>query len=142
MVVAMSLDAKNASCSTKPTERDSEMQTQSFAASFLALLLLAPPHALADPHEVTMDKDGTANIKCQCIADRAGCASKILNQIGGDERAEWHQMAAVLAGHKYDLSMLCYKKRDVEKMGEGNCCKFDGDERDIRFFWGDLYSLD
>lgn len=97
--------------------------------------------ASADPNEVTFDRDGTALVSCACILATSACVSKLGDALAGKERHTWSQTGFAKQGVTIDLSAFCMSKRDVDNLGEGLCCTNTNDERDVRFFWGELVEI-
>jgi hypothetical protein len=100
-----------------------------------------PTSSLADPHVVTLAKDGTAYIDCTCIAATSACVSSIGDALGGKERFKWTSTGAAKAGASVDISDLCWRRRNNDLEGQGLCCSLNNDQRDVRFFWGELSDI-
>src|ERR1700722_10392302 len=89
--------------------------------------------AAAASNVITPTQDGPAQISCSCITAVSACASRILNTISGQSgTTTWTQEASLNEGHPVDLSLACWRKRDVDKMGGGFCCRNSGNEDDVR----------
>jgi hypothetical protein len=91
----------------------------------------------ADSNIITADKTGSIQITCACVVATSACASRILNAISGQSGIHsWTQPESLVQGHSFDLSLLCWRKRDVDDKGANLCCRHSGQEDDVRFFWG------
>jgi len=104
----------------------------------ILLAVIPGTGALGDSKPVTASSSGNAFISCVCVLATSGCPLKRFDELAGSPRQSWVQPAAVLEGHTYDVSLLCYRQRDVQGRGEGLCCQLDGDEKDVRYFSGSL----
>ena len=75
--------------------------------------------------------DGDVSLNCACVVGYAGCEKKFWDTIQGSERHSWSYSIHVQAGHTYNLDELCYRKRDVDKMGDGLCCTTSDEKTSI-----------
>lgn len=94
----------------------------------MVLLALA---STAQAAETIFDKNGKANIQCQCVLATTGCQSKVLWNVAGKEVHTWHQEISVKQNMRLDLNDVCYRKRDVAKQGEGLCCSTNSESETI-----------
>lgn len=88
--------------------------------------------------EVTFDTDGSRNVSCACIASTSGCTSAVLRAVSGSHRHEWVSTANARKGAKLDLTLYCYRKRDVVGEGQGLCCKAWNEAESLGMFEGTL----
>jgi hypothetical protein len=98
---------------------------------FGAMSILAPMGTMAaDP----------AQLSCQCVAGGPeACVLKIWDAASGSQRMDWTQ-SIYLKGDEtsLDLTMACYRKRNVIDGGNGLCCEANGDAEIQRLFKGIL----
>ncbi len=88
---------------------------------------------------VTFDVNGKRNIECLCVAATSGCQLKVFDALAGSQRHTWVYEISTRKGATVDLTEICYRKRDVEKLGDGLCCEAsDPGESMKRFFSGKL----
>lgn len=87
---------------------------------------------------VTFDADGRRNITCTCIAATSGCISRFFDAASGSQRREWVSTANARKGAKLDLTMYCYRKRDVAGEGDGLCCQGSNEPESLKMFHGAL----
>jgi hypothetical protein len=96
--------------------------------AFLLVLLARSAGAGEYSTSFTPDHTGTWNIECMCISPDGGvdvCSRlKTWDDAAGQPRHTWPQTVSRLgqANKEIDLSSACYRKRDVDGMGEGLCC--------------------
>lgn len=88
--------------------------------------------------EVTFDADGIRNVNCACIVATSGCRSRILDAVSGSQRHEWVSSAYARKGASLDLTLYCYRKRDVAGGGEGLCCQGGNEAESLKMFEGTL----
>jgi hypothetical protein len=100
----------------------------------LVLVLSTYGHA----GEITFEADGRRNITCACIAATSGCASRFFHAASGSQRREWVSTANARRGRKLDLTMYCYRKRDVAGEGDGLCCLGSNESESLKMFHGAL----
>jgi hypothetical protein len=65
---------------------------------------------------------GTYNVKCACVEGKTGCSKKFLWKASGEGLQTWYQDAELMASRAEDISAACYRKRDVDGLGDGLCC--------------------
>lgn len=94
----------------------------------LLSLTLSSPLSIAEENFLP-PKDGKIEVACRCVAKSTPlCQLKLFDAIAGQERYEWTQENYVKKGKATNLDEACYRKRDVEKRGDGMCCEVPGDE--------------
>lgn len=102
-------------------------------------ICLASPILRSQAGETKFDVEGVKNVECACIVATSGCRSRILDGMAGKVRHTWIQEIHVARGMSLDLTDVCYRKRDADKMGEGLCCAADKEADTItKFFYGKL----
>lgn len=85
---------------------------------------------------------GVALVHCYCIAATSGCSSNFFWRTAGSPVHDWWQEGHFIEGKETtDLAPACFRKRDVEKLGNGLCCSVDEkdgkpDEAMLRKFFG------
>lgn len=75
---------------------------------------------------MTFDRTGQSLIHCACVAKTIGgaaCRYKVVDGLSGKERPDWWQEVHHEAGNEVDLSMACWRKRNVDTHGAGLCCE-------------------
>ena len=82
---------------------------------------------IANPAYVS-PTDAALTVGCTCVVGFSGCQSKLFDAVMGSQRMTWTQTVYVTAGTPADLDAACYRKRDVDGMGAGQCCTVPGDE--------------
>lgn len=100
----------------------------------LSVQLLAPSIATAA---------NALRMKCSCVLGSSLCSNRILNQVSGSELLTWYQdIVPRMDGTAPDqraMALACWKKRDQNPGGEGNCCFLNSDESDApRYFKGNI----
>ncbi len=96
--------------------------------------------AAADQHKITPETTETKLLACKCVSVESGC-TKISDLSSGAVRIKWQQKIHLQAGKEVDLSEACWRKRDVDGMGNGLCCSVapvDDAKTNLGFFWGEL----
>lgn len=115
------------------------MKTAWNLSALLLLPLLALPSMELLAKEVTFKEEGTKNVACACIVSTSGCRSRIFDAVAGSSRHTWVQHIHVKPRMTLDLTQVCYRKRDVSKLGEGLCCSASSETETLRkFFSGEL----
>jgi hypothetical protein len=75
---------------------------------------------LADSNFVTPTENKQAQVRCKCIIAASACRSKVMNALSGQSGVmAWVQEIGLLSGKPVDVSLACWRKRDVEKAGQG-----------------------
>lgn len=112
---------------------------RTFAYATVAISMAAVP-VQADPNLYHFSGGGERTLLCQCVLATSGCALKLFNKISGAQVHSWTQTAFGKSGLQVDLSDACFRKRAVEKAGEGLCCKLAPDDyaTNARFYWGEV----
>jgi hypothetical protein len=83
---------------------------------------------IAHGEVVIPEKDETISTFCECLTAFSGCESKLLASAAGYPLYSWYQTNYLKKGVQIDLNAACYRKRDVEGMGDGLCCTFPNNE--------------
>lgn len=68
---------------------------------------------------------GKAKVHCGCVAAVSGCSSQLMWSLQGSAKHSWWQDIHAQEDQSVDLSEACFRKRDVNKMGDGLCCQPD-----------------
>jgi hypothetical protein len=103
------------------------------------MLLVSPSSASAE--QVTFQKDGKANVQCQCVLATTGCQSKLFSSLAGKEIHSWHQEINVKKNMRLNLNEVCYRKRNVDKLGDGLCCTTQDETKNIdKLFRGTVFA--
>lgn len=89
--------------------------------------LFAAHIVIANPSYVS-PTDVDLQIGCTCVVGFSGCQSKVFDAVMGSQRLTWTQTVHVLASKPANLDAACFRKRDVQGMGDGNCCTVPGDD--------------
>lgn len=134
-------------CKSKPTTALSCIFLNDSGAVLIRIaatlpILLATVQAVADPHPVTFESTGRATIACVCIRLASACHSALGDALAGSERHHWSYEAGANGGVTLDITELCWRKRDVPKMGDGVCCSTGDLNTDLRFFWGEVEKIE
>jgi len=106
------------------------------------VLAMLAGSALADPNPTTFHRSGTATFKCACILATTGCSSRIADALAGSQRHTWSYDGSVNQDVTLDISELCWRKRNVDDMGEGVCCNTGSYTNDAGFFWGEVSRIE
>jgi hypothetical protein len=70
----------------------------------------------------TFTKDGTAAVQCVCVVASSGCKSALYDALNESQRHTWGIDVFGKFGEVTDVRLSCYRKRDVDKLGNGLCC--------------------
>lgn len=80
------------------------------------------------------------SLDCQCVAVQGLCSFKLFDDAAGQPRITWTQEFFPPGGQStaHDRALACWRKRDVDGLGNGLCCSLNNDESDAdRYFRGD-----
>lgn len=129
MRLRIDADNRHLTCQDRP-------QTRAIRALLIVSVPLLPISVFAA--EMTFDTDGSRNVSCACIVATSGCTSRFLDAVSGSQRHEWVSTAYARKGGRLDLTLYCYRKRDVVGEGQGLCCQASNEAESLGMFEGTL----
>ena len=98
--------------------------------------------SLAHANSVVIPDAGKHSLKCDCILATTGCASNLFFKLAGSQIHTWQQdFHTPKVNYKVDegiLAKACYRKRNVDKQGDGLCCEPLNDNAISKYFRGNI----
>lgn len=111
------------------------MVTKKRLISIICVLVLPMPGTTIAAENITR------MLHCHCISNYSLCQNaSVQSRVG--ELFDWHQEITYAKGAlptTEEMRLACWRKRDSDPFGSGNCCSFNGNEKDAsRYFMGKL----
>lgn len=93
------------------------------------------------PSPYVSDFTGPAVMHCYCILATSGCKSNFFWKAAGSPVHNWWQDVHLIKDKETDLVSACFRKRDVEGLGNELCCPVNEengkpDEAMMKKFYG------
>jgi len=77
---------------------------------------------------IAPDEDETISTFCECMRVFSGCDREFFASAAGKPMHSWYQTNYLKKGVKVDLNAACYRTRDKDGMGNGECCTIANNE--------------
>ena len=117
-----------------------EKNTWMSALSGVAVVLVfATRTVAAGGYQTTFTPDHKSGWKIECMCEEAagsqlGCASKVVEAAGNDQRTWQQDVYATKANEEINLSAACFRKRDAGKGADERHCCFGSESEASKYF--------